>query len=1516
MVAPAPNDSPYAPWWPNERRERERPSDPNLAEHSRLQTLKKNVVSELINRFESFVEDKKTPLPAQKYDTFKQFLEYLGKWWDSKNTLQAYTEILWRELVFDDIKLFELEYESMAMLLSDRDIWNRLDKKTQKILVDAIQREWVKIISTTQLPRSLQDQFRKIFEHAWENGMNFDEMDSLLNAFCVQNSISTDIIKQLKGVKIPFYMILQKWILADKMSVEDVRKLEKESLGSLSDGSKQIIGDLLQLYTIQDIVDITKTAEAEWKSLDALFAMPTLWSLYTWYPRDDQALWRIDPRLGPILANTASTPQEKERARCEAFVLSIQGNNPQLAELTEQIVAVAWDLNSLSPESQTLIYTLLKEQYLAKNKDALQKLQDTFSLPVEDARAFLDQLFDPAATEIHMKDAHGNILKFGISRTFMQWHSVTSLAELGEMNLPFAVELTALDNFDVLKDMRITTKLGKREDFFRLPWMTDMLHPDFTVRITDTSSGTVYNDCHISKDLHIPSDRNASTKADDLPFSLRVSDASRAANGVTHPSLPEIKSEDISGYKIEVVKKGLSLPWEHMLKLLWSYALMRRGTEMSPQERTAVIASTEKSNLADAANALSTEESPETSSNAEKTKEKNLFLQRFKEIAGDVTAEFWPDTELFLDVGDSYLPWWWRRYRRISFEHIDEEDSTFEAVLHGCEVSGEWDGESLWTFGQTPSDLDRLIKNKFVTNVFKFKRQKNVKERGMYLKNNFKPEQFSHDGMKSLITYVNSNVYINSLKSADTKQPLVYFSKEIDSVVDVPGKTPKDEPTKKIVTGKLTYKVEYNNDGVTVSLPEASRKKQMTMNEFMLFLAEKWLVWYTEADYKAFQKSAEKLAQEKTWGGRQWFSLGNILWGFSAALDGVKAHLKEQDEERWKKFKQKLFTSGVFASLKNLPIVGKAFDDMSSGIPIEMDAEKWKQIETYRDDCATKWGLWSSLPGKYIEATIFAKQDSIFGSDPLQVAGSLLYAMWEKGGSLYFRNLKQYKWTWAWVKMLLGKKYHAEWRKYHEDLERQLKRMQPGTADYNAKADDLAKSELKFIFARFNDWNNPRNANWLTYREQIYGTKFTWFIQGQVWGSLFSKWKIDAAAEEVSAKKFNDVYNEEFVSAHSALRMERVIGTQLALAQKVSDDSQYYRRCFAMLWPLMSGVHLDMLDDGYKSKYQDIAKMFGFPFAGYVRNMNAQRELTHLFDAISSSPSFHGDGSSGGIPKKFSDYVRFEWQSHDQIFSKMETRRWVYGKQLVDHLQDYNFIFWLIEEKKWKENQQFELAALNNYISIGVMTDDSERIGNNIDAGSPIYKKHMFSLSPGLVRQAMDQITPNGRFAPSAEKTAQPLRKAYDEKLSSISSSPATSAQAFMFYAKKYFDRFAWHYREESKRLFVSAAKHANSKNGGFLMKAAIRGVFDTMWWGDNLPSEVSSALSKMESFFRINAPLYIVPNGQLSQEFAKTVLNYEMSSQKFDELTEEKSLEYIQNNRRQWRNGLPIINDEYDYST
>lgn len=89
------------------------------------------------------------------------------------------------------------------------------------------------------------------------------------------------------------------------------------------------------------------------------------------------------------------------------------------------------------------------------------------------------------------------------------------------------------------------------------------------------------------------------------------------------------------------------------------------------------------------------------------------------------------------------------------------------------------------------------------------------------------------------------------------------------------------------------------------------------------------------------------------------------------------------------------------------------------------------------------------------------------------------------------------------------------------------------------------------------------------------------------------------------------------------------------------------------------------------------------------------------------------------------------------------------------------------------------------------MTDDSERIGNNIDAGSPIYKKHMFSLSPGLVRQAMDQITPNGRFAPSAEKTAQPLRKAYDEKLSSISSSPATSAQAFMFYAKKYFDRFA-----------------------------------------------------------------------------------------------------------------------------
>lgn len=142
----------------------------------------------------------------------------------------------------------------------------------------------------------------------------------------------------------------------------------------------------------------------------------------------------------------------------------------------------------------------------------------------------------------------------------------------------------------------------------------------------------------------------------------------------------------------------------------------------------------------------------------------------------------------------------------------------------------------------------------------------------------------------------------------------------------------------------------------------------------------------------------------------------------------------------------------------------------------------------------------------------------------------------------------------------------------------------------------------------------------------------------------------------------------------------------------------------------------------------------------------------------------------------------------------------------MDKLQDYDFIFDLIAKKRSvpleQQRDQFEISALENYINKGVLNSDTERF-RDVDTESIIYKKHMFSLSPGLVRQAMDQLGGNGRYTGNAEKTAQPLWKALNERLASISDKPMPSAAAFNFYAKKYFQWFGSRYPNEMKHHFL-----------------------------------------------------------------------------------------------------------------
>lgn len=71
----------------------------------------------------------------------------------------------------------------------------------------------------------------------------------------------------------------------------------------------------------------------------------------------------------------------------------------------------------------------MKQTYIENTEDVFKKIQDMFSLPEQEAKTFVDQLFDPDATELTMKDAQQNVLAFPMQKHFIQHHTVDRLED-------------------------------------------------------------------------------------------------------------------------------------------------------------------------------------------------------------------------------------------------------------------------------------------------------------------------------------------------------------------------------------------------------------------------------------------------------------------------------------------------------------------------------------------------------------------------------------------------------------------------------------------------------------------------------------------------------------------------------------------------------------------------------------------------------------------------------------------------------------------------------------------------------------------------------------------------------------------------------------------------------------------------------------------------------------------------------------------------------------------------------
>lgn len=172
-----------------------------------------------------------------------------------------------------------------------------------------------------------------------EDVESFYHVDNALRVFFTEHRISPKIQEKCLNCTLSLFSFVEYLSSNQKISAEDIRLLQNGPLQRVHGDTATVLNDLLKLYTIQDIVDVTATAEKESKSINQLFTMPTLGSLYALYPIGDDALKKADASLQGKLDDPANTDDIKDRARKDAYILSIRAIDPILARFTQDIIS-------------------------------------------------------------------------------------------------------------------------------------------------------------------------------------------------------------------------------------------------------------------------------------------------------------------------------------------------------------------------------------------------------------------------------------------------------------------------------------------------------------------------------------------------------------------------------------------------------------------------------------------------------------------------------------------------------------------------------------------------------------------------------------------------------------------------------------------------------------------------------------------------------------------------------------------------------------------------------------------------------------------------------------------------------------------------------------------------------------------------------------------------------------------------------------------------------------------------
>lgn len=515
-----------------------------------------------------------------------------------------------------------------------------------------------------------------------------------------------------------------------------------------------------------------------------------------------------------------------------------------------------------------------------------------------------------------------------------------------------------------------------------------------------------------------------------------------------------------------------------------------------------------------------------------------------------------------------------------------------------------------------------------------------------------KPIKFT-DWIKDLETF-KKFINWNDIKSAFSKFD-DQWKFRIDSLKDVKYIWKKTSASVKWKKADfwLFFDVSFENWHVVLNGNWYNRKL-MPYDEFLVFMADKWLEPFTEDSRKNFEESFEqsdiksKKIYSPLWIILTWITLPLSLWILSMKMamnpkEAWKTFLKEtgldkvlEEYKAKKKLKQSLEDAESYAKLAKtlwtlwwwIPWIWDTLKDLKNETQWQVTSKKKQIVNDYVDRLKKSW--WHGKDAaKYIYNTIISsdsKAEKIFNKDPLKWLAAFQYSM--ENWWMYFRDLASAAWTGRWVLVLLWPSHYEKFKKQRELLLNAAKKW----TEKDKK--DLALFEMRYIYKNISE-----------------DTYYTW-----IWWQL--EWYLNRFNEDTQGG-YNSQKDKDFFEVHSTAYqwlfkwavLGRWMWAQKVMVEKTFDGNEYNALFGSMtFYSIISHVHLSWIDPDYM---ESLATSTWFDLVFKAQSSTYwPNEVAKLIDEISKSAWISKDWFIKDIAYDYNDLL---WSNyHTNAYELMQ----------------------------------------------------------------------------------------------------------------------------------------------------------------------------------------------------------------------------------------------------------------------